>query len=380
MHPDRVHHGEWRESPLDDPESNLRELKNALALMSEVDWRTPGCKTCWDIRYRKSWHSAECRERVLPPTAPDTMWPVASTKRLLDTGPDDARDDHEPKGHKNSDDTVPMAQEPSSGSGVKRSDVEAIRRADAEAEEAFKRAKVLEERRAAKRQSATPMDELEESATNAEIAAESLMIAAEAVLTETRETIEALTVSAFQQAHEMSHRPETTAESFFQDHKDMTVTSKEQARQKQLDFLESMKNFEEVCEDELLAGTHVMSGRWADTMKTPTLWRSKYTARGYEEPHSDESCFAATATIQGIRMLLARCLDKRDRATHKLFSTLKFAEGWNPKILTDGRRVVWRVRKATLGSGHLRDAGKNICLASSKNTDVFKTNAIRVRL
>ena len=51
----------------------------------------------------------------------------------------------------------------------------------------------------------------------------------------------------------------TTAESFFQAHKDMTVTSKEQARQKQLDFLESMKVFEEVYEDELPAGTHVMS-------------------------------------------------------------------------------------------------------------------------
>ena len=57
-----------------------------------------------------------------------------------------------------------------------------------------------------------------------------MMVAAEALLTETRETIEALTVSALQQAHEMSHRLETTAESFFQAHKDMTVTSKEQAR------------------------------------------------------------------------------------------------------------------------------------------------------
>ena len=93
----------------------------------------------------------------------------ASTKRLLDTGADDVRDDHESKRHKISDDTVPMAQEPSSGSGVKRSNLEAIRRADAEAEKALKRAKVLEERRAAKRQSATPMDELEESATNAEV-------------------------------------------------------------------------------------------------------------------------------------------------------------------------------------------------------------------
>ena len=43
-----------------------------------------------------------------------------------------------------------------------------------------------------------PLDELEESATNTEVTAESLMIAAEAVLTETRETIEALKVSALQ--------------------------------------------------------------------------------------------------------------------------------------------------------------------------------------
>ena len=203
-----------------------------------------------------------------------------------------------------------MEQEPSSSSGVKRSNVEAIRRADAEAEKAVKRAKMLEERRAAKRASATPMDELEESATNAEVTAESLMIAAEAILTETREPVEALTVSALQQAHEMSHRPETTAESFFQAHKDMTVTSKEQAHQKQLQFLESVKVFEEVYEDEMLARTHVMSGRWVDTMKIPTMWRPICTARGDEEPHSDEACFAPAA-IQDILMLLARCLDKR---------------------------------------------------------------------
>ena len=286
--------------------------------MTEVDRRTPGCKTRQDVRYHKGWHSVVCGERVLPTTVPDTMWPVATTKRLLDTGADDAHDDLESKRHKSSDDTVPMAQEPSSGSGVKRSNFEAIRRADAEAEKALKRAKVQEERRAAKRASATPMNELEESATNAEVSAEAMTIAAEAVLTETRETIEALTVSALQRAHEMSHRPETTAESFFQAHKHMTVTSKEKTRQKKLDFLEGMKVFEEVCEVELPAGTHVMCGRWVDTMETPTMWRSKYTARGYEEPHSDEGCFAATATIQGIRMFLARCLDKRDQG-HEAF-------------------------------------------------------------
>ena len=149
------------------------------------------------------------------------MWPVATTKRLLDTGADDARDDHDSKRHKDSqdsarklaanDDAVPMAQEPSSGSGVKRSNIEAIRRADAEAEKALKRARLLDERRAAKKASATPEE------------MDTMLVAAEAVLTETRETVDALTVSALQQAHEMSHSAETTAESFFQAHKDMTV-------------------------------------------------------------------------------------------------------------------------------------------------------------
>ena len=217
-------------SPLDDPESNLRELKGAQALMTECGWRTPDCKMCQAARYHKGWHTAECRERILPATVPDTMWPVATTKRLLDTGADDARDDHESKRHKGSqdsarklaasDDAVPMAQELSSGSCVNRSNIEAIRRADGEAEKALKRVRLLEERRAAKKASATPEE------------MDTMLVAAEAVLTETREKVEALTVSALQQAHEMSHRAETTAESFFQAHRDMTVTSKEQARQK----------------------------------------------------------------------------------------------------------------------------------------------------
>ena len=66
-------------------------------------------------------------------------------KRLLDTGADEPRDDHESKRHESSADTVPMAN-----SGVKRSNLEAIRRADAEAEKALKRAKLQEDRRAAK--------------------------------------------------------------------------------------------------------------------------------------------------------------------------------------------------------------------------------------
>ena len=86
------------------------------------------------------------------------------------------------------------------------------------------------------------MDELEESATNdAEKSAEAMLVAVEAVLTETGESVEALTVSALQQAHAASHAADVTAECFFQAHRDMTITSKEQARKKQVDFLESME-------------------------------------------------------------------------------------------------------------------------------------------
>ena len=108
LHPDGLQrqHGEWRVSPLDDPESNLRELNRALALMTQVDWRTPGCKTCQDVRYHKGWHSVDCRERVLPTTVPGAVCLVATTKRLVDTGADDARDDLESQRNKSSDDTA----------------------------------------------------------------------------------------------------------------------------------------------------------------------------------------------------------------------------------------------------------------------------------
>ena len=83
-------------SPLDDPESNLRELKSALALITEVDWRTLDCKTCQDVRYITMVSTLWNENEFLLPTVPDTMW-FASTKRLLHIVADDARDDHETK-------------------------------------------------------------------------------------------------------------------------------------------------------------------------------------------------------------------------------------------------------------------------------------------
>ena len=112
-------------------------------------------------------------------------------------------------------------------------------------------------------------------------------------------------------------------------------------------------------------------------MKTPTVWTTKDTARGYEEPQSDEGCSAATATIQGIRMLLARCLDKRDQGHDafvadytQAFHNAEVRQGeqlyvqppfrWNPKILMDGRRVGVESVQSHAGSSNIsRDAGRN---------------------
>ena len=143
-----------------------------------------------------------------------------------------------------------------------------------------------------------------------------------------------------------------TAENFVQAQKDTTATSKEQARQKQPDFLESMKVFEEVYEDELLAGTHVMSSHWVDTMKTPTMWRHcerlcKNLTAMKVALQLQQRYRASVCSWQGVSTNVIRDTKLLWQTTHKRFSTLKFVkvnscmfaqppEGWNPKILTDG--------------------------------------------
>ena len=65
--------------------------------------------------------------------------------------------------------------------------------------------------------------------------------------------------------------------------------------------------------DDVPSGTRVMSGRWVETMTSPTVWKAKWTVRGNEEPRSDEGCFAAMATIGGVRTVLSMCADVGDK-------------------------------------------------------------------
>ena len=97
-------------------------------------------------------------------------------------------------------------------------------------------------------------------------------------------------------------------------------------------------------------------------------------------------------------LLLARCVDRRDQG-HEAFvadHTQAFLtrevrdgeqvhaqpDGWTPKLLLDGRRVVWKVRKAMLGlrtsprrSNNLkehvyRQDERDTCLYMNENLDV----------
>ena len=136
---------------------NLRELKSALALMTEVDWRTPAVQDVsgYSISQRRALCGMQIQRyqtRCGLSRQQNDSWTLVQMTHVMITSQSDTK-------------TLTILcrwhRKPSSGSGVKRSNLEAIRRAGAEAEKALKRAKVLEERRAAKRQSATPMDELE---------------------------------------------------------------------------------------------------------------------------------------------------------------------------------------------------------------------------
>ena len=134
-----------------------------------------------------------------------------------------------------------------------------------------------------------------------------------------------------------------------------------------------MKVFEEVCADELLVGTHVMYGRWVDTMKTPTVWRSKYTQVKVQRNLTvkrvvlQQQSKAFVCFWQVISNYAIRDTKLLWQTTLKLFSTLKSATEKNfTRTLTGGHRNfcwtdgVWygKCAKPCWACEHLRIDGK----------------------
>ena len=92
--------GEWRWSPLDDLGVKPSRVEKCSCAHDGVRLANTWVQDVSGCAISQRFALCGSRERVLPTTVPDTMWPVAITKRLLDTGADDARDDHESIRHK----------------------------------------------------------------------------------------------------------------------------------------------------------------------------------------------------------------------------------------------------------------------------------------
>ena len=199
------------------------------------------------------------------------------------------------------------------------------------------------------------MDELEESATNAEVTAESLITTTETVLSQSQ----------------LFNKPTKWVTALRRRRK---VPSKLTRRWQWRPRSKLFRNSSFLGEHESLRrGVRGRVACWntrhvrplgrhdenSDTEEIQVHWEK------LRRTHNDEGCFATTA-IQGIGMLLAKCLDKRDQR-HEAFvadytqaflnaevleSEQLYAqppETWNPKIHTDGRRVVRKMCKPILG-------------------------------
>ena len=110
------------------------------------------------------------------------------------------------------------------------------------------------------------------------------------------------------------------------------------------------------------------------------VWEAKWTVRGYEEPHSDEGCFAAAAVIQGVRMVLTRCVDMRETG-HEAFtgflSSLKcetesnslrsHQKAGNQNMFWTEGVLCGRYGKHCLACGRHCDAGRKTSQISRRN-------------
>ena len=128
-----------------------------------------------------------------------------------------------------------------------------------------------------------------------------------------------------------------------------------------------MKGYEEVHADELAAGTHVMSGRWVDEMKNTTGVGGPNTQRGVTRNLSvtkvvlrqQQHYRASVCSWQDVSIDVIRDTKLLWQTTTQAFLNAEVRDGVQlnaqppeelvPKLLLDGRCVVWKVRNAMLG-------------------------------
>ena len=234
----------------------------------------------------KGWHSVECYARVLPANVPNTKWSVMATRRLLHTGPDDARVDHELKRHKKCWNTCTAGiifwfRYQTFNSWCQRAASWWRRGWQGIATCPYARGATSSQASVCNTVGWVGRVRHERQCT--EICWSDGGGSWSCLDRDRRDLLERSQSQLSNKLMLRATMPKRRQRVSFQAHKDVTETTKEQALKEQLDFLDSMKVYEEVCADELVAGTHVLSGRWVDTMNTPLVRRSKYTVRGYED-------------------------------------------------------------------------------------------------
>ena len=57
----------------------------------------------------------------------------------------------------------------------------------------------------------------------------------------------------------------------------------------------------------------IISGKWVDTEKTPGVAKARWVLRGFEEHAAKDDCYAATASLVAVRMILVWTLVARQK-------------------------------------------------------------------
>ena len=90
----------------------------------------------------------------------------------------------------------------------------------------------------------------------------------------------------------------------------LTPTTQYEARVKEIAKIEKQEAFEDVS---YKPDVQVISVKWVDTEKTPGVAKARWVLRGFEELAAKDDCYAATASLVAVRMILVWMLVARQK-------------------------------------------------------------------
>ena len=161
--------------------------------------------------------------------------------------------------------------------------------------------------------------------------------------------------------------------------KTLTPTTQQEARMNEIKNIEKQETFEEVyLEDDM----KMISGTWVETEKTPGVANARWVLRGFEERAAKDDCYAATASLVAVRLILVWMLVARAKFLDIIlflgdikgaFLNALMKDGkvvvaqpppeWQPtKLKASFQRMVSKLRKALYG---LRTSGGKTTLERS---------------